>query len=114
MNVSHEYRLFLRNARDTLIRSYKYSRSHENTPNATVDLLIDALGQEDAAEIVAALILCKGKWDARISSSSRAWAVETCSHTETDLDTVPGFYYCDAVHPTRMDQIAQVFLHSGK
>lgn len=107
MTVSREYRSFFRSAKETLIGCHRYSREHNNTPKETVELLIDAIGEENAGEIVAALILCKGSWDERISRGSRIWAAETCSHSSEDLNTVPGLYYCDEIHPTHMEQIAQ-------
>ena len=107
MNVSREYRIFFRTAKETLIDCYRYSLEHDNTPEETVELLIDAIGEESAQEIVSALILCKGTWDERISRTSRHWASETCSYSTEDLNTVPGFYYCDEIHPTHMEQIAQ-------
>ena len=108
MNVSREYRIFFRSAKETLIDCHRYSREHNNTPTETVELLIDAIGKESAEEIVAALILCKGSWDERISRASRSWAAETCCHSIEDLNTVPGIYYCDEIHPAHMEQIAQV------
>ena len=109
MNISREYRQFFRSAKETLIDCHQYSRRHNNTPSETVDLLTDAIGRENAAEIVAALILCKGTWDERISKASRSWATETCSYSGADLNAVPGFYYCDEIHPAHMEQIAQIF-----
>ena len=62
--------------------------------------------EESAAEIVSALILVKGDWDARISKENRAWAAETCQFGEEDLSRLPGFWYCDEIHPAHFDQIA--------
>lgn len=109
MTVTREYRRFVREAKDQLVSAYQYSRAHGNTPEDTAALLIDAIGPENAAEIVAVMVLSKGTWDARISSQSREWAAETCSYTSDELNAAQGIYYCDAVHPAHMDQIVSVF-----
>ena len=106
MNIpSAEYRRFCREAREQLITAHRWSREHDNTPEATVQLLTDAIGKENAAEIVAVMILCRGEWDKRITDDSRAWAAEVCSHEPGELYQIPGLYYCDEIHPTHMEQI---------
>lgn len=102
---SLEYRRFCREARTQLIAAHRWSREHDNTPEATVEILTDAVGKENAAEIVAVMVLCRGEWDARISSDSRAWAARICSHELEELNQIPGLYYCDEIHPTHMEQI---------
>lgn len=102
---SLEYRRFCREAKAQLIAAHRWSREHDNTPETTVEILTDSIGKESAAEIVAVMVLCRGDWDARISSDSRAWAAETCSHEVKELDQIAGLYYCDEIHPTHMEQI---------
>lgn len=109
MTVSREYRIFLREAREQLVSAYRWSRDHDNTPEATADILVDAIGEYSATEIVAACINGVGDWDARISTANRKWAAETCEHTKDDLNTVAGFYCPSEIHPSHMDQIASVF-----
>ena len=104
-NPSLEYRRFCIAAKEQLIAAHRWSRTHDNTPKETVQILEDAIGRENAAEIVAVMVLCRGDWDARISSESRAWAARTCSHEPEELDQIPGLYYCDEIHPTHMEQI---------
>lgn len=108
MSYTAEYKRFIREAKDQLVSAYQYSRDHGNTPEDTAAILIDAIGRENAAEIVAVMVLSKGTWDARISRASREWAAETCSHSESELNAMTGVYYCDAIHPTHMDQIVSV------
>ena len=109
MSYTAEYRRFIREAKDQLVSAYQYSRDHGNTPEDTAAILIDAIGRENAAEIVAVMVLSKGTWDARISRASREWAAEMCSHSESELNAMTGVYYCDAIHPAHMDQIVSVF-----
>jgi len=106
---SAEYRKFTREAKAQLIEAYRYSRDHGNTPAETAQLLIDAIGAESAAEIVAVMVLCKGEWDARICPRNREWARETAEHDEAELAQIPGLYYCDEIHPANMDLLANVF-----
>ena len=103
MIPSREYRKILNENRETLISCYHRSRSNLDRPDEPVDLLIDSIGIEKAAEIVSAMILKKGKWDARISPVNRNWASEVCDFTDEEL---VGFWYCDEIHPAHFDQIA--------
>lgn len=106
---SSEYIQFTREAKAALISAYHYSRDHNDTPAETADILTDAIGVENAAEIVAVMVLCKGEWDARISHSSRRWARATAEHDEAELAQIPGLYYCDEIHPAHMEQIVSAF-----
>lgn len=109
MNPSIEYRKFTREAREQLVSAYTWSRDHGNTPEETADILIDAIGSDNAKEIVSACILMVGSWDARISDRNRKWAEETCEHSVEELNQISGFYCPDAIHRSHMDQIADVF-----
>lgn len=106
MTPSREYIKFLVEAKETLLDCYRYSRNHFEGPAEVAELLIDAIGAMSSAEIVSALILVKGDWDARISPANRKWAAETCEHSEEELCQVPYFWYCDEIHPTHFNQIA--------
>lgn len=106
---SREYMQFTREAKAQLISAYRYSQDHNNTPTETADILTDAIGAENAAEIVAVMVLCKGEWDARICPRNREWARETAQHDEAELAQIPGLYYCDEIHPANMDLLASVF-----
>ena len=103
---SREYIRFTAQGKKALVDDYRYCLDHGFTPAQTADLLIDEMGAENAAEIVAVMVLCKGKWDARISPRNREWARETAQHDEAELYQIPGLYYCDEIHPAHMDQIA--------
>lgn len=106
--ISREYRQFTRAAREKLVSAYRWSRDHGNTPEETVEILIDEIGRENAQEIVAACIITVGDWDARISNVNRRWAAEACEHTAEELNQISGFYCPDEIHRTHMDQIADV------
>lgn len=106
---SREYMQFTREAKAQLISAYRYGRENNDTPAETADILSDVIGAENAAEIVAVMVLCKGEWDARISPGSRKWARETAQHDEAELAQIPGLYYCDEIHPTHLEQIVSVF-----
>ena len=106
---STEYRKFTREAKTQLVSAYRYSLDHGNSPAETADILTDAIGAENAAEIVAVMVLCKGEWDARICPRNREWARETAQHDPAELAQIPGLYYCDEIHPAHMDALASVF-----
>ena len=91
--------------REALIRVYRESRDKNLTPAATADLLIRKIGRDGAAEIIAAMIVSHGTWDQRISGSNRTWAASTVLHTGEELRQA-GVYYCDAIHPAHIDQLA--------
>ena len=88
-----------------LVEAYRYSLDHSNTPEETAQHLIDEIGKAAAAEITAAMILCKGEWDARISPASRRWARDTLSCTAAEMSN-HYLFYCDEIHPAHFDQIA--------
>lgn len=81
------------------------ARQNNDTPAATVAALIDAIGYDAAAEIIAAMVNAKGDWDARISRTNRAWAAEQNAPARETLDDMC-VWYCDEIHPAHMDEIA--------
>lgn len=101
----------------TIRRTYAAERDalvnfHCNSfgPAATVDDLVNAIGYENAAEIVAIMVIAKGTWDERISSKARAWAADLVTMTAAELRDVLGLYYSDSIHPAHMDQIARAMM----
>ena len=92
--------------RDALITMHAKSYA----PNVTVSDLVEALGYENAAEIVAMMIRTKGEWDERISSKARAWAAELVTLNADELRETLGIYYADAIHPVHLDQIARAMM----
>ena len=72
--ISREYRQFTRAAREQLVSAYRWSRDHGDTPEETVEILIDEIGKDNAQEIVAACILTVGDWDARISNANSVYS----------------------------------------
>lgn len=94
----------IRAEREALIRIYRQSRNEDATPADTVKKLIDELGKDAAAEIVAAMVVAKGEWDGRISDRNRAWAKGCFPYSRDDL-AASGVYYCDEIHPAHMEQI---------
>lgn len=109
MTPSNEYQKFTREAKAQLVSVFKYDREHDNTPESAVQLLVDAIGKDDAGEILAVMVMCKGTWDSRISRSSREWAEVYCSHDEHELSEIPGLYYCDEIHPAHMEQLVRAY-----
>lgn len=91
----------LRTNRDALVNA----RKNHTTARETVAALIDAIGYENAAEIIAAMVNAKGEWDGRISRTNRAWAAEQNAPDRATLDDMC-VWYCDEIHPAHMDEIA--------
>ena len=93
-------------ARDALITC------HENASRAaeTVAALVEGIGYENAAEIVAMMVICKGDWDGRIDNRRRAWAADLVTLTADELRDVLNLYYSDSIHPAHLDQIAAAMM----
>lgn len=92
--------------RDALVTMHSKSYS----PAETVADLVEAISYENAAEIVAVMVIAKGTWDERISSKARAWAADLVTLTADELRDVLGLYYCDSIHPAHLDQIARAMM----
>ena len=92
--------------RDALISMHQKGFS----PAETVSDLVDAIGYDNAAEIVAMMIICKGEWDERISNRRRAWAAESVTATADELREALDLYYSDSIHPAHLDQIAAAMM----
>lgn len=88
-----------------LVDAHQYVRSTTNRPTDTVALLIDKIGVDDAKRIVALMISCKGDWDTRISRTNRMWA-DTVEPSADEIATACMLFYCDEIHPSHMDMIA--------
>lgn len=76
-------------------------------PADTVEALAARLGHENAAEIVALMVIVKGDHDERISRKARTWAAELVAMTREDVVEILGLFYCDDIHPVHLDQIAR-------
>ena len=85
---------------------------HDNAgkPSETVAALVERLGHEDAAEIVAMMVICKGEWDERISNRRRAWAADLVTINADEIRDALGLYYADSIHPAHLDQIAAAMM----
>lgn len=92
--------------RDALVTMHEKGFS----PVVTVSDLVDAIGYENAAEIVAMMVICKGEWDERISNRRRAWAADLVTLTRDEISDVLGLYYSDSIHPAHLDQIAAAMM----
>lgn len=97
----------LNKARRTLIDTYTANRNE--TPEKTVSILVDSIGYDTAVEIVAAMVIAKGEWDARISRRCREWAAQHCDVDQKSL-AYSSIYYCDEIHPAHMDQICTAMM----
>lgn len=92
--------------RDALVTMHSKSYS----PAETVADLVEAIGYENAAEIVAVMVIAKGTWDERISAKARAWASDLVTMTADEIRDTLGLYYSDSIHPAHMDQIARAMM----
>ena len=85
------------------LRDLHEARTNEQTPGDIFGKLIDAIGLDDAREVIAATVNTIGDWDGRISSANREWAKST---------TAEGFdnYISgrDNIHPAHVDQYASI------
>ena len=79
-------------------------------PAETVAALVERIGYEDAAEIVAAMVRTKGDWDHRIGAKARVWAAEIVTATADELRETLDLYYSDSIHPAHLDQIAAAMM----
>lgn len=89
------------------------ARQNHTTARETVAALIDAIGYENAAEIIAAMVNAKGEWDGRISRTNRVWAAEQNAPDRATLDDMC-VWYCDEIHPAHMDEIATAMRNAEK
>lgn len=89
--------------RDALVTMHEKGFS----PAVTVADLVEAIGYENAAEIVAVMVIAKGAWDERISRKARAWAADLVTLTAGEIRETLGLYYADSIHPAHLDQIAR-------
>lgn len=92
--------------RDALVTMHGKSYS----PAETVADLVEAIGYENAAEIVALMVIAKGTWDERITSKVRAWAADLVTLTADEIRDALGLYYSDSIHPAHLDQIARAMM----
>jgi hypothetical protein len=92
--------------RDALVTMHGKSYS----PAETVAALVEAIGHENAAEIVALMVCVKGTWDERITSKVRAWAADLVTLTADEIRDALGLYYSDSIHPAHLDQIARAMM----
>lgn len=92
--------------RDALVTMHGKSYS----PAETVADLVEAIGYENAAEIVAIMVIAKGTWDERISAKARAWAHDLVTITADEIHDALGLYYSDSIHPAHLDQIARAMM----
>lgn len=109
MFPSEEYQADIRKAREHLVSVYKYDCEHYNTPESTVALLVDEIGKDWAGEILAVMVLEKGRFDGRISRSSREWAEAYSLFDEDEIGCIHGCWYCDEIHPAHMEQLVSAF-----
>ena len=101
MTLTAEIRSTYKVNLNMLIIAYQNSE----TPEDTVDSLIKSIGYDDAADIIAVMVIAKLP-DGRISRTSREWAKARLEDLTTeDLDTAY-IFYDDTIHPAHMEQIA--------
>lgn len=98
----------VRNLKKDLIEAFKETYAKDLTPNDTVDLLLQNHSLDEVRYIIAAMVNCKGEWDARIWDYVYDWAKDIAP----DEDTLRkyGVYYCDEIHPVYMNQLATAIM----
>lgn len=94
----------MRTTIDTLAAAHSAARENSNSPRETARVFIHAVGAEEAAQCVAAMIR-RASWDGRISREAKAWAqsVALSGEWERHIEDT----YCDAIHPAHLSQIAE-------
>ena len=92
--------------RDALVECH-YNASK---PSETVAALVERIGYENAAEIVAVMVRALGEWDQRVGATARSWASDLVTLTETEIHDVLDLYYSDSIHPAHLDQIAAAMM----
>ena len=70
--------------RDALVTMHNKSYS----PAETVADLVEAIGYENSAEIIAVMVIAKGTWDERISAKARTWAADLVTLTRDEIADV--------------------------
>lgn len=94
----------MRSTIDALATAYQDTRDNGGNPDTAARGFIQAVGPEEAAQCVAAMIR-RAAWDGRISREAKAWAdsVDLSSEWERHIEDT----YCDAIHPAHLSQIAE-------
>lgn len=87
-----------------LEEAHKAACENSNNPHETARLFIRAVGPEDAAQCMAAMIR-QASWDGRISRQAKEWAASVTLSEEWEK-RVPETY-CDAIHKAHLSQIAE-------
>lgn len=89
---------------NALATAHAAARENSNNPHETARGFIRAVGAEEAAQCVAAMIR-RASWDGRISREAKAWAqsVALSGEWERHIEDT----YCDAIHPAHLSQIAE-------
>ena len=105
LNLTRSEKQRYKALRQTLIDSHLDAREISNRPSTACALLIDRAGFEDAKQIVALMIFCKGGWDTRISDRNREWADEIEPFAE-EIATEAMLFYPAEIHPAHLDMIA--------
>lgn len=94
----------MRTTIDTLAAAHSAAQENSNNPHETARVFVRAVGAEEAAQCVAAMIR-RASWDGRISREAKAWAqsVALSGEWERHIEDT----YCDAIHPAHLSQIAE-------
>ena len=94
----------MRSTIDALAAAYQDTRDNGGNPDTAARGFIQAVGAEEAAQCMAAMIR-RAAWDGRISREAKAWAqgVKLSCEWERHIEDT----YCDAIHPAHLSQIAE-------
>ncbi len=97
----------IRNNREIIITAYNDTRTA--TPTDTVNVLVELIGIETAAEIVAELVNSSGEWDGRISKTVRTWANSIQTAATKDELEMSGVY-SGTIHPAHVNEIGYAMM----
>lgn len=88
----------------TLEKLYGVSRMTHNNPQKVIDEFVDAVGYENAKNVIANLVNARAKWDGRISPRNKEWA-SNIANIDRDVIIRMGCYADDEIHSAHLDQL---------
>lgn len=89
---------------ETLKKIYGVSRMTHNDPEKTIEEFVDAVGYENATNVIANLVNARAEWDGRISPRNKEWA-SNLANIDRDVIIRMGCYADDVIHSAHLDQL---------
>ena len=88
----------------TLKEIHHNARMTHNNPQDVIDEFVDAVGYENATNVIANLVNARAEWDGRISPRNKEWA-SNLANIDRDVIIRMGCYADDAIHSAHLDQL---------